>query len=216
MINTDDLCHKSCEPIDPKRVTAFIDLGFDPLDPTKIVLSSSWGTTALDLGDLVKNGETQTTMKLSPVNNPQYLEYDGEDGVPQCIDGDDLARIIPVTKLDGIDQTTPLADGDTYVYDAELGMLVPYNVGGGISNLETRVATLESTVTAQAATIAALTGSLNAIQNMLSRPANIPANARIVWGNIDVYSDNTNTGLKTSGLYTHDPSTDATNDLEFA
>lgn len=197
-----DFYHKSCEKIDPSMINAYLELKFDPMNPTGIILDSSWGESPLDLEGIIKAGETKTYLHLDPSDNPEYLEYDGEDGIPQCIHGDDLSRIISMKFLKDVDQTTPPADGDVYIYDEEAGVFKTFNLSNlaqsintTINNLRNRIATLEA---------------------ILQIPDGAPQGVRVVWGNINEYSDNTNTDLRTSGFYTHNPSTEVTNDLRFA
>lgn len=197
-----DFYHKDCEKIDPSMINAYLELKLDPMNPTGIILDSSWGESPLDLESVIKAGETKTYLHLDPAENPEYLEYDGEDGIPQCIHGDDLSRIISLKFLKDVDQSTPPADGDVYIYDSELKKFKAFNLGdfvqninSTINNLRNRIATLEAT---------------------LDPPEGAPLGVRVVWGNINEYSDSTNTNLKTSGFYTHNPATEVTNDLRFA
>lgn len=197
-----DFYHKDCEKIDPSMINAYLELKLDPMNPTGIILDSSWGESPIDLESVIKAGETKTYLHLDPSDDPEYLEYDGEDGIPQCIHGDDLSRIISLKFLKDVDQTTPPADGDVYIYDSELKKFKAFNLGDfvqnindTINNLRNRIATLEAT---------------------LDPPEGAPLGVRVVWGNINEYSDSTNTNLKTSGFYTHNPATEKTNDLRFA
>lgn len=197
-----DFYHKECEKIDPWKVNAYIDIRLDELNPTGIVLDSSWGEKPLDLISIVKAGETKTYLKLDPAAAPEYLEYDGEDGIPQCIHGDDLSKIISMKYLKDVDGTTAPQDGDVYMYDGDTGLFKVFNlktftqnIGDTINNLRTRIATLEAT---------------------LRRPTGAPMDAVVTWGNINLYSDSTNNNVLTSGFYTHDPATERTNDEYFA
>lgn len=197
-----DFYHKDCEKIDPSMINAYLELKLDPMNPTGIILDSSWGESPLDLESVIKAGETKTYLHLDPSDNPEYLEYDGEDGIPQCIHGDDLSRIISLKFLKDVDQTTPPTDGDVYIYDATTKKFKTFNlselaqnINNTINNLRTRLARLEA---------------------ILDPPEGAPLGVRVVWGNINEYSDSTNTNLKTSGFYTHNPATEVTNDLRFA
>lgn len=222
--------YKECEKIDARKVNAYLELKLDPTDLSKLVLESSWDPTSVDISDAVHFTETKTTLKLSPADAPTYLEYDGETGVPQCIYGNDLARIIPMTKLKDVNQTTPIANGYVYMYNSSTTLFDPYdlltfvtNTNTRLTNLESRMLAAENAITAinQAistiqAAIISLTQRVNVIEETIARPAGVPTDTRIVYGNINAYSDSTNTGNRNSGLYTHSTATDQTNDLQFA
>lgn len=263
MTCSSDFFQKDCEQIDAKCVNAFTEISLNPDEPTLLTESSSWNDTTVDLTPAVKAAETLTTLKLAPEANPQYLEYIGEDGEPQCIHGDDLSRIISMTKLKDVDQNTPPVTGDVYIYNGSkfvtfnltqainnlnnlitgLGNRISgleaitdnhtnqindlrsrmttaetniTNLGnrmstaeGNITNLTTRMGTAEGNITN-------LQGRVSTIETTLTPPAHAPAGIKVAWGNINLYSDNTNTGLKTSGLYTHDLNTNITNDERFS
>lgn len=258
-----DFFQKDCEKIDAKCVNAFTEISLNPDEPTLLTESSSWNDTTVDLTPAVKAAETLTTLKLAPENNPQYLEYIGEDGEPQCIHGDDLSRIISMTKLKDVDQTTPPVAGDVYLYDGN--KFVTFNITNAISNLNnlinqlgnritgleaitdnhtnqindlrSRMTTAETNITnlgnrmftaegnitnlttrmgTAEGNITNLQGRVSTIETTLAKPANAPSGIKVAWGNINLYSDNTNTGLKTSGLYTHDLNTNITNDERFS
>ena len=258
-----DFFQKDCEKIDAKCVNAFTEISLNPDEPTLLTESSSWNDTTIDLTPAVKAAETMTYLKLAPDNNPHSLEYIGEDGDPQCIHGDDLSRIISMTKLKDVDQTTAPVTGDVYLYDgtkfvtfnlnqaiANLGNLITQlgnritgleaitdnhtnqindlrsrmtTAEGNITNLGNRMSTAEGNITnltnrmgTAEGNITNLQTTVGALQTTLTPPANAPAGIKVAWGNINLYSDNTNTGLKTSGLYTHDLNTNITNDERFA
>lgn len=197
-----DFFHKECEKIDPWLVDAYLEIKLDPDNPTGIILDTSWGEVPLDLASIVKAGETLTYLKLDPSTNPEYLEYDGEDGIPQCIHGDDLSRIISMKYLKDVDQTTPPADGDVYIYDSQTGKFKTFNLAEFVQNVNNTLNTLRNRIVI--------------LEGVLDRPEGIPLDARVVWGNINEYSDSTNTNQKTSGFYTHNPNTEVTNDLRQA
>lgn len=197
-----DFHHKDCEKIDPSMVNAYLEIKLDPLNPTGIMLDSSWGESLLDLESIIKAGETRTYLKLDPAENPEYLEYDGEDGIPQCIHGDDLSRIISMKYLKDVDQTTPPADGDVYIYDAQTGKFKTFNLAEFVQNVNNSLSVLRSRITT--------------LEGILDRPEGTPTNARVVWGNINEYSDSTNTNQKTSGFYSHSINTEVINDLRQA
>lgn len=244
MTSIQDFYHKDCEKIDPAMVNAYLELKLDELNPTGVILDSSWGESLLDLTSVIKAGETQTYLKLDPSPNPEYLEYDGEDGVPQCIHGDDLSRIISLKYLKDVDQSTAPTHGDVYVYDGDTNTFKTFNLGTFVQNindtlnnhrtrlvnLEARMTTVENRVTAVEnrttdletrmgaveTRVTNVESRVTAVENLLTKPTGIPNNATVTWGNINLYSDSTNNNVKTSGFYTHNPSTEKTNDEYFA
>ena len=113
MTSIDEFYRKECEKIDASDVNAYLELRLDDQDPTKLILDSSWGETSVNLTDAVKAAETVTHLSLVPdCDEPTSLQYDPERGDPDCITGDDLSRIISMTKLKDVDQNTPPTNGD--------------------------------------------------------------------------------------------------------
>lgn len=226
----DKINYKECEKIDARKVNAYLELKIDDFNQSVLVLESSWDPTSLDMTPLVHSAETKTTLRLTPTDVPVYLEYDGESGVPQCIYGEDLARIIPMTKLKDVDQTTPIADGYVYMYDGDDKLFKPYDLQTFVDTTNTRLTNLESRMTAAEQAIVAINQAISTIQatlidhnnrlliieEILTKPDGVPANVKVTWGNINEYSDSTNTSAKTSGFYTHNPNTNVTNDLYMA
>lgn len=212
MTNATSFYQKPCSQMDAKCVNASFNLKLDELNPSKLILENSWEDTSVDLEAAVKDAETVTHMLLSPDSTPIYLEHVNEDGERECIHGDDLSRIISMTKLKDVDQATDISDGDTYIYDGDTELFIPYDLAA----LEQRVTNLETRMTAVEAAITTIQQQIAYILQILTPPSPIPDNSRIVWGNINVYSDHTNTGLKTSGLYTHGTNIEQNNDEQFS
>ena len=209
MTTIDGFYNKECKQIDALCVTAFFELGLSEENPTELFLDNSWGKVSVDLEPAIKAGETKTILKLSPENNPEYLEYDGESGIPQCIHGDDLSRIISMTKLKDVDQDTSISDGDVYMYDATTNTFKPFdlktfvtNANSAITNLQNQVSNLQNVVTQ--------------IQNLVRKPSGIPDDAVIAWGNRNIYADYTNTSKRDYGIFTHDTGTTLSDDQYFA
>lgn len=186
-----------CNKIDPLCINADID--FKQTDDTTICLYTSWGDYCIDLTEIVKNAETCTTLYLSPEEDPNCLVYEPECGDNICITGDDLSRIISLTKLKDVDQNTPPMNGDVYVYDSTAKVFKPYNLGDFITNYNTAMNNINNQITQ--------------LWNKLTPPEGTPSGVELVWGNINDYSDpnvviDENTGTvttldKTHGLYTH-------------
>lgn len=204
----DSFYHKECAKIDAARcVDAYLQLKLDPENPVNLILESSWEETSVDLTDAIKAGETLTHLFLSPdCGDPVALQYNPERGDPDCIHGDDLSRIISMHLLKDVDQGTAPTDGDVYIYDN--GKFYTFNLTAALADIEQRLGDR----------ITQLIGRIVNIENMLTRPAGVPTNTSLVWGNINLISDYTNNNVLDWGLFTHstDPSADIPNDEFFA
>lgn len=211
---------EDCDKIDPLCIDAFTEFELDPENNTGICLHTSWGGACLDLSDLVKNAESCTTLYLSPDENPNCLVYEPEEkcGDNICIHGDDLSRIISMQYLKDVSQTTPPSDGIVYMYNSETGMFEPYDLKTTITNINTAIGAIN-------ATLANHGNRIDAIELKLTPPADAPENVKVVFGNINEYSDpnvvisegsGTVTTLdKTHGLYTHTLASNAYGDEIF-
>ena len=199
---------QECEKIDPCDVAAYVELKLDPENPTGVILSSSWGDVKLDLKSIVKAGETVTHLELLPEDNPTLIRYTNEHGEYECITGDELSRIISLQLLKDVDQTTPPSDGDVYIYNSQTNLFETYDLKTAITNLNTYLGRLESEITS-------IKNRLTDVENLIY---NYPQDkvTKIPRGDINLYSDNTNTNSKDHGFFTHDPATDVTNDEYFS
>lgn len=193
MPSKDYYYQKPCNKIDASCINAYLELKLDDQDPSKLILDHSWGETSVDLEPAVKNAETVTHMYLSPTENPVALQYDPERGEPDCIHGDDLSRIISLKLLKDVDQVTAPTNGDVLIYRD--GKWYTFNL---------------------TAALKAITDRLDVIEQVIEKPAGIPGNARLAWGNINLYSDYTNTNNRNWGFYTHSTNTNIPNDEYFA
>ncbi len=201
MTSRDEYFHKECEKIDASDVNAYLELRLDDQDPKKLILDSSWGETSVDLTDAVKAAETVTHLSLVPdCDEPTSLQYDPERGDPDCISGDDLSRIISLTKLKDVDQNTPPANGDVYIYRD--GKWYTFNLQSFVSNVNNAIDNINASITQ--------------ILNRIAPPEGIPGNARIMYGNINIYSDYTNNNVRDWGVFAHSTSNDIANDEFFA
>ena len=200
--------YEKCEKLDACAVDAYVSLALDPENPTGVVLDSSWGTIRLDLESIVKAGETITHMELVPENNPTAIRYTRESGEVDCITGDELSRIVSMQLLKDVDQTTPPSDGDVYIYNGTTNLFEPYDLKTAISNINTYLGRLEQAITN-------LDNRISDIENLIY---NYPQDkvTKIPRGDINLYSDYTNTNSKAHGFFTHDPATDVANDEYFA
>lgn len=197
---------EDCNKIDSQCIEAYADFDFDPENSTGICLHTSWGGNCLDLASIVKEAETCTTLYLSPEEDPNCLVYEPECGDNICIHGDDISRIISMQYLKDVDQTTPPSDGIVYMYDNVAKMFKPYDLKTVLSNLGTSVQNIN-------AALANYESRFTNIENKLTPPDGAPLDVKVVFGNINDYSDpnvvisegsGTVTTLdKTHGLYTH-------------
>lgn len=195
-----------CNKIDAQCVDAYVDFELDPDSDTGICLHTSWGGGCLDLTDIVKAAETCTTLYLSPEEDPNCLVYEPECGDNICIHGDDLSSIISMQYLKDVSQTAIPSDGIVYMYNEQTQLFEPYDLKTAITNLNTAIQNIN----------AAISNHENRIKNIeeiLTPPEDAPDGVKVVFGNINEYSDpnvvisegsGTVTTLdKTHGLYTH-------------
>lgn len=197
-----------CNKIDPLCIDAYTDFELDPDNPAGLCLHTPWGGDCLDLTSIVKAAETCTTLYLSPDDNPNCLVYEPEEkcGDNICIHGDDLSRIISMTKLKDVDQSTSPSDGSVYMYNGQTGMFEPFDLKTFVTNTNNAIQNINQTLNNHE-------GRLQTIEAMLTPPAGAPDDVRVVFGNINDYSDpnvvisegsGTVTTLdKTHGLYSH-------------
>lgn len=208
--NIDEFNRMDCEKIDADCINAFVDFHYDPDNPTGICVDSSWGSNCLDLEPIVKEAETCTELYLSPEEDPNCLIYKGECDT-YCINGDDLSRIISMSKLKDVDQDTPPSNGDVYMYDN--GTWKTFNLQEFIDDVGTTVNNLK-------ALLKQYDNRIKEIEAKLTPPEGAPLDVKVAFGNINMYSDSTYTGSgnfsKNSGLYTHSLNTNVTNDELFA
>lgn len=199
---------EDCNKIDPLCIDAYTDFELDPDNDAGLCLHTPWGGDCLDLTSIVKAAESCTTLYLSPDENPNCLVYEPEEkcGDNICIHGDDLSRIISMQYLKDVDQTTPPSDGIVYMYNSQTNLFEPYDLKTTVNNINSAISNINAAITN-------LGNRLSIIEAMLTPPAGAPDNVRVVFGNINDYSDpnvvisegsGTVTTLdKTHGLYSH-------------
>lgn len=215
MSNIDDFYRKECEKIDSNCIDAYTDYHLDEESPTTLCVETSWGGGCLDLTPIVKAAETVTSLELSPSDDPNCLKFNREDGGADCIHGDDLSRIISLSLLKDVDQNTPPKNGDVLMYKD--GKWYTFDLQTALDNINNEIAMLKGEVTR-------LTNLLNQILQYWQVPEGLPNDAKIVLGNINLYSD-TNAAInddgtvstlnKNNGLYGHDLTTDKAQDEIF-
>lgn len=196
-----------CDKIDSQCIDAFSSLTLD--EEGTLCVETSWGKQCIDLAQAVKDYESCTSLYLSPEENPNCLVYEKEErcGDNDCIHGDDLSRIISMQYLKDVAQTgEEPEDGIVYMYNEQTHLFEPYDLKTTITNINTAIQNINQT-------LANHERRLQVIEEKLTPPADAPANVKVVFGNINDYSDpnvviNEGSGTvttldKTHGLYTH-------------
>ena len=136
--NVDFFNSKECNKIDPQCINAYFEYDLDPDNPTNLKIDTPWGGKSLDLTSIVKAAETVTTLYIGPEDDPSCLIFEREDGQSDCIHGDDLSRIISMTKLKDVDQDTAPTPGDVYIYGTD-GKFHTFNLSDYIENMNTTI-----------------------------------------------------------------------------
>lgn len=198
---------EDCDKIDSQCIDAFSNLTLD--EEGILCVETSWDKQCIDLAQAVKDYESCTSLYLSPEENPNCLVYEKEErcGDNDCIDGDDLSRIISMQYLKDVAQTgEEPEDGIVYMYNEQTHLFEPYDLKTAITNINTAIQNIQQT-------LANHESRLQVIEEKLTPPADAPANVKVVFGNINDYSDpnvviNEGSGTvttldKTHGLYTH-------------
>lgn len=211
MTNIDEFYHKDCEKIDANCINAYVDYHLDEENPAGLCVNTSWGGDCLDLTSIVKAAETVTSLELTPTENPTCLTFNREDGQADCIHGDDLSRIISMTKLKDVDQTTPPVNGDVYIYNN--GKFYTFNLQQYMDDTANTINNMQAAIR-----------QLQVLLNYWQVPEGLPENAKIMLGNINLYSD-TNAVIgsdgvaqslnKNNGIYGHDLDIDRAQDEIF-
>lgn len=209
---------KECCLIDPSKVNAYIDIYLDPENPTGIILDTSWGEVELDLKSIVKAGETITHLELVE----DGLCYHKEDGTVDFISGDDLSRIISMQLLKDVNQDTPISGGDVYMFNESTNKFEPFalqefvdETRAAIIRMNARIQQVENRVTNLETRMTNVENRTSAIENAIYNWGN-DKTTKIARGNINVYGDINNSGSHNSGIFTHNPNTNVTNDQYFS
>lgn len=192
MTNIDEFNHEKCCKTDSNCINAYTDFHLDPENPAGLCLETSWGGDCLDLTSIVKAAETVTSLELSPEDDPNCLVFNREDGQADCIHGDDLSRIISMTLLKDVDQETPPSNGDVYMYRD--GKWYAFDLQTFVNNTNTAISNLQAAVTQ-------IQNQIAPIVARWSLPNQVPDDAKIMLGNINLYSD-TNAVISSAGVAT--------------
>ena len=195
-----------CDKINALCIDAYTDFKTSETSPTSICVHTPWGGGCIDLTDIVKSIETCTTLYLSPEENPNCLVYEPECGDNICINGNDLASIISLSKLKDIDQSTQIQNGETYIYNSTTGKFIPFDVVTPINSLTTALQNVNSS-------LASIQNRITQLEQKLTPPADAPDDVSVAFSNINLYSvpnvviaegSGTVTTLdKTHGIYGH-------------
>lgn len=132
----------ACQKLDPLAVDAYFDLQLTPADSTELTLDNSWGPTSVDLAPAIKTGETITHLVLGDgslqYNREDYGLQGAENGGVDCINGDDLSKIISMKYLKDVGGSAP-AGGDVYMYNSSYSNFQPYNLQSFINQTNTAI-----------------------------------------------------------------------------
>ena len=211
MTNIDEFNHGECCKTDANCINAYTDFHLDPENPAGLCLETSWGGDCLDLTSIVKAAETVTTLHLYPAENPNCLEFEREDGQSDCITGDELSHIISMTKLKDVDQDTAPTNGDVYMYNN--GKWYPFNLQQYMDNTAQTIDNMQAAIR-----------QLQVLLDYWQVPRDLPSDAKIMLGNINLYSDTgaviNSSGVATTldkshGIYGHNLDTDKAQDEIF-
>lgn len=229
LTNMDEFYHKECDKTDANLINAYTDFHLDEDNPTGLCLDTSWGGDCLDLANIVKTAETVTTLGLEPTDDPTCLVFHREDGLSDCVSGDDLSRIISMMKLKDVDQNKLPSNGDVLMYKD--GKFYTFNLQEYMDNTGTTINNIKAAYNQVRNQLDNLREEFNTLKNQLEEivnrwhlPAGIPDDAKILLGNINIYSDynaainssGSATSLnKSHGVYGHDLNTDKNYDEIF-
>lgn len=187
MTNIDEFNHNECGKIDPNCINAYMDYHLDKDNPAGLCIETSWGGDCLDLTSIVKAAETVTTLHLTPEDNPTCLQYEREDGQSDCITGDELSRIISLTKLKDVDQETSPSNGDVLIY--RNGKWYPFDLQTFVDNTSAQIENLQNAVSTLQERVELIETNIRPILNRFELFSNVPDDAKIMLGNINLYSD---------------------------
>ena len=217
MTSSDDYYRKECAKIDARDVNAYLEFKLDDRDPSKLILENPWGDTSIDLTPAVKDAETVTHLSLEPEDNPTALCFEREDGEVDQISGDELSRIISMTKLKDVDQVTAPVNGDVYVYDGTHNKFYTFNLSSALGDIDSTITNAINQLRQELTdAISNINNQISDINNAIAKPDGVPANARVMYGNINIYSDYTNSNNRNWGVFAHSTSDDIANDEYFA
>lgn len=224
MTSISELYNDPCKKIDAWCLDAFFELKLDPLNPTDLTLDNSWEATTVDLTPAIKAGETITNLLLTDTalqfNREDYGRDGAENNGVDCINGDDLSHIISMKYLKDVSQPPTLTDGDVYMWNDNSKLFEVFNLQNFVNTTNNRLTSLENRVTNLENKLEQFINQTNQtlanILKTISRPAGIPEDTVIAWGNRNYYTDYTNTDKRTTGIFTHSTAQTLANDTKDA
>ena len=220
--NIDEFNRSECNKIDANCINAYTDYHLDKENPTNLCIETSWGGECLDLTSIVKAAETVTTLHLTPEGNPSCLQYEREDGQSDCITGDELSRIISLTKLKDVDQNTAPSNGDVLMFSN--GKWYPFDLQTFVNNVNSRITNLQDSLSILQDRVELIETNIRPSLNRWEVFEGVPADAKVMLGNINLFSDTgaaiNSSGVVTSldkshGIYGHSQNTDKAQDEIF-
>lgn len=187
--------NSGCEKIDALEVDAYFKLQMNPENNNLLELESSWGTTSVDMTQVVKANETVTHLFITPdgslqFNRENYGKPGVADGGVDCISGQALSGIISMQHLKDVNQNIPQNDGTVYMYNQNAQLMEPYNlktfvdetnttlasltggestVAGALASLQRTVANQTQQITALQQQVEALTTQVNSLEDVSNR-----------------------------------------------
>lgn len=176
-----------CQKLDPWCIDAYFDLQLTPSDSTILTLDNSWGPTSVDLEPAIKAGETITHLLLTDsalqYNREDYGRSGAENGGVDCINGDNLSKIISMKYLKDVGGNAPV-NGDVYMFNTAADKFQPYNLqtfidqtNSALATLNTQVGELQAGLTAANARIDAVIEDYNTKVNNLQTQITANQNA---------------------------------------
>lgn len=224
MTDISELYNDPCKKLDALCVDAYFYLSLDEFKPTDLVLDTSWGETVVDLTPAIKAGETITNLLLTDTalqfNREDYGRDGAENDGVDCINGDDLSHIISMKYLKDVAQPPALTNGDVYMWNDNSKLFETFNLQDFVNTTNSRLSSLENRMTnienKLDAFIAQTNQTLSNILKTIARPAGIPEDTVIAWGNRNYYTDYTNTDKRTTGIFTHSTAQTLANDTKDA
>ena len=122
-----------------------------------------------------------------------------------------------MTKLKDVDQVTAPVNGDVYVYDGTHNKFYTFNLSSALGDIDSTITNAINQLRQELTdAISNINNQISDINNAIAKPDGVPANARVMYGNINIYSDYTNSNNRNWGVFAHSTSDDIANDEYFA
>lgn len=169
--------------------------------------------TGKELSRIISMQYLKDVSQTQPISDGCVYMYDGNSNL---FKPHDLLAFETTTtqKLSALDSQVANLTGIVNTLQSTVSLLTK-RVANNETNIaanKANIATLQSQVATLQSQMSSVLSRLSAIEAQLTRPAGVPTNTRLVWGNINYISDYTNTGSTATGLYSHNPANKVTND----